>query len=105
MRDKIQCDFPAMAKVLQRVCRPSFAAWLAAVLAVLAARTGFGAGGRASFYDDVKPILSIHCYKCHGPETAKSDLRLDLRERALKGGKSGARAVAPGESGRSEHGR
>lgn len=30
-----------------------------------------------SFEQDVSPILADHCYGCHGPETQKSDLRLD----------------------------
>src|SRR5690348_8681576 len=54
------------------------------------------------FYDDIKPLLAIHCYKCHGPETAKNGLRLDLRERAFAGGKSGKTAIVPGDSETSE---
>ena len=41
------------------------------------------------FYGRVQPILAIHCVKCHGAETQKGGLRLDVRERALKGGDSG----------------
>jgi tetratricopeptide (TPR) repeat protein len=41
------------------------------------------------FYGRVQPLLAIHCYKCHGTEVQKGGLRLDQRERALKGGESG----------------
>jgi hypothetical protein len=41
------------------------------------------------FYGRVQPVFAIHCYKCHGPEVQKGGLRLDVRERALKGGESG----------------
>ena len=44
---------------------------------------------------DVKPILRIHCFRCHGPLRAESGLRLDTRARALRGGESGA-ALTPG---------
>ena len=40
---------------------------------------------------DVKPILKIHCFRCHGPLKAKSRLRLDTKAMALKGGRSGRR--------------
>ena len=54
------------------------------------------------FHDHVKPLLAIHCYKCHGPDSAKGELRLDLRDRALAKGESGRPAVVPGDSGASE---
>jgi hypothetical protein len=49
-----------------------------------------------SFVRDVEPLLSKHCMKCHGAK-AKGGLRLDSRERVLKGGESGEAAVAPGD--------
>lgn len=47
------------------------------------------------FARDVLPIFEAHCLECHGPETQKSDFRLDLRSAAFKGGGSGM-AFVPG---------
>ncbi len=56
-------------------------------------------GGPAApdFERDIQPILSRHCWHCHGSGQANGGLRLDLRELALKGGHSGA-AIIPGDS-------
>ena len=53
---------------------------------------------RLTFNRDIRPILAEHCFTCHGQDKAarKSDLRLDEREAALKGGKSGDAAIIPG---------
>jgi hypothetical protein len=55
-----------------------------------------------SYYDDIKPVLAVHCYKCHDGEKPKGGLRLDTRTKALAGGKSGDPAIVPGISARSE---
>ncbi len=52
-------------------------------------------------YDDIKPVLEVHCYKCHGPEKQKGGLRLDRKADAFKGGDSGERDIVPGQSGQS----
>ena len=50
----------------------------------------------------VEPILNRSCVKCHGLEKMKGGLRLDSREAALKGGKSGKAAITPGNPEDSE---
>src|ERR1041385_2741711 len=49
------------------------------------------------FQREVRPILSGICFKCHGPDdaTRKGGLRLDIRDEALKPGKSGDVAIVP----------
>ncbi len=56
------------------------------------------------FSREVRPILSSHCFKCHGQDAGsrKGNLRLDSREAALREGKSGATAVVPGNAAASE---
>lgn len=36
-----------------------------------------------------RAILAHNCYKCHGPEKVKGDLRLDAKQMILKGGEHG----------------
>ncbi|MCA8965112.1 MAG: DUF1549 domain-containing protein, partial [Planctomycetes bacterium] len=49
------------------------------------------------FDHDVRPILSHHCFQCHGPdaETRKADLRLDRRDDAMA-------VIVAGDAARSE---
>jgi hypothetical protein len=60
--------------------------------------------GKVQFGRDVLPILSTHCFNCHGPDakTTKAGLRLDVFETATKKLKSGNRAVVPGKAMDSE---
>ncbi len=55
------------------------------------------------FNRDVRPILSDHCYACHGPDEnkRKGGLRLDRQEDAFRELKSGQRALVAGDTNRS----
>ncbi len=52
------------------------------------------------FVRDVQPILSQHCFECHGADTQESGLRLDRADTRLLGGNSGP-AIVVGDSGKS----
>ncbi len=75
---------------------------LSLCLAVAAAVLDAQDGARQSairFNNDIRPILSEHCFACHGPDSAsrEADLRLDQRTGALASG-----AVVPGAADESE---
>jgi uncharacterized membrane protein len=53
-----------------------------------------------TFAKDVKPIFEKSCFKCHGPEKAKGDLRLDSQAAAVKGSENG-KVLEPGKSAKS----
>lgn len=50
------------------------------------------------FYaEKIQPVFAAKCLECHGPEKQKGGFRLDVKAFALKGGKSGERAIIPGD--------
>ena len=59
---------------------------------------------KVDFNRSVLPILSSHCYPCHGPDAKKrkARLRLDQRESATRKNRSGGQAIAPGDVKASE---
>ena len=69
-----------------------------------AASTTSAPAGAVQFNRDIRPILSEHCFSCHGPDVQKmkGGLRLDLREAALQPAKSGKTAIVPGDVAASE---
>ncbi len=84
-----------MAPVLRHLVSWSvLAAALAAQHDGVVTRTG--PAGTVDFARDVQPILTQHCYKCHGPDDKKrkAELRLDRRADAFAARKDGAAFVA-----------
>ncbi len=76
-------------------------AFIVATVVLLSIRTGT-AGAQSSspvdFNRDIRPILSEHCFACHGPDAAqrKGELRLDVEKEAKK------LVISPGDLSDSE---
>lgn len=60
-----------------------------------------GEPSKVDFSRDILPILSDNCFLCHGPDakTRKADLRLDIKEDALRAKDP---VIVPGKSAESE---
>src|SRR6201996_7795177 len=60
-------------------------------------------GQQVSFDRDIRPIMSDTCFRCHGPDVSSrmANMRLDLREEALKPKKNGT-PIVPGDPDHSE---
>ena len=73
------------------------------VLAAIYLQIEVCAQGKLSFNHDVRPILSAHCFECHGPDAKarKAKLRLDQAASATAS-RDGAIAVVPGKPEDSE---
>ncbi len=59
---------------------------------------------KIDFDRDVRPILSEHCFTCHGPDAGKlkAGLRMDRKESVYAQLESGSVPVTPGDVGKSE---
>ena len=53
-----------------------------------------------TYAKDIRPLLETACFRCHGDEKQKGDLRLDSLEAVLKGGEDG-KVVVRGDSKKS----
>ncbi|MCE2827753.1 MAG: DUF1549 domain-containing protein, partial [Verrucomicrobium sp.] len=77
---------------------------LAALALWLRLTAAAAAAAGPDFTTEVRPILSQHCFKCHGPDdlSRKGGLRLDVRDAAVRPAKSGAIALVAGKPADSE---
>ena len=57
---------------------------------------------KIDFNRQIRPILSEHCFACHGLDDPQGGLRLDFAEFAYVGGKSGFPAITPRDLNESE---
>jgi hypothetical protein len=53
-----------------------------------------------TYAKDIRPLFEASCFRCHGEERQKGDLRLDSLEAVLKGGEDG-KVLTPGDSKKS----
>ncbi len=93
--------------MIQKLTCKSLAMLFAGVSFVLCAAfvpCSASAADKIEFNRDVRPILSNHCFACHGPDSVKREagLRLDRRDVATSATDSGKTAIVPGKSDASE---
>lgn len=72
------------------------------VLIGLDASTAVLTAATTDFNRDIRPIFSKHCTACHGGVKAAGKISLVYREKAIADGKSGKRAIVPGNPEGSE---
>src|SRR5438874_12796574 len=80
------------------------AAAVCVAVSAAVARVAEPADSPEFFEKRIRPLLTEHCFKCHGDlkgKEPKGGLRLDSRSSMLKGGDNGA-AVVPGSSEKSK---
>ena len=81
-----------------KLYRPPVVLAILAMSAALFASPSRAADAAPAYNRDIRPIFAENCFACHGPDKAarKGDLRLDVREEAVKAG-----AIVPGKPDKS----
>lgn len=76
----------------------------AALTWIIVCASGVMAEDSVEYNRDIRQILSDNCYRCHGPDqkAREAELRLDLREDAVRPAESGQTAIVPGKPEKSE---
>lgn len=74
--------------------------WLLVACSLFFSPALHGEEKQVDYTRDIKPLLTAHCFKCHGPDEQESDLRLDTAKLLFEGGISGTSAV-PGKGAES----
>ena len=66
----------------------------------LAGAIAAGAASPVSFNRDIRPIMADTCFRCHGPDknSRMANLRLDLRDEAVKPNRKGDTPIVPGNA-------
>ena len=88
------CDGPAIGQGMSALMKLS-----AVILGSLFLVASLEAAPPVDYTRDIRPILSNHCYQCHGPDInqRKGGLRLDLKDGAFAPTESGGHAVIAGK--------
>jgi len=79
--------------------------FVACVAALVCQQQAFAQTQKIVRFDQhIRPILSNHCWNCHGPDeaTRAAKLRLDVRDEAIGPSESGLMAIVPGDVSKSE---
>lgn len=88
----------------RRLIRSSAAIFLWLIGSALSVEGADPQSSAPDFNRDIRSILAVHCFPCHGPDEAnrKAGLRLDLRDTAVAKSDSGTAAIVPGAPSASE---
>ncbi len=83
-----------------RAGRPGRCALVLLAWVVIAVSRVVAVEPEIGYRDDILPILSDRCFKCHGPDSAsrQAGLRLDRRDDVIAKLESGATAIVPGRA-------